>query len=176
MSHLPNHPAGPYSASVHDVSLWPSAGRWLGVAALAVGAWLATALFQPAQAGGVNWSIGVTFPGAVAYPAQPVYQTYPAAPVYPAYPSHQAYPAQPVVVYPARPVVYPVMPVPAPVYGYRGYREQRHHHHHHERHWQPYPQPQPQWQPERPDRGRPQWGHRGDGGDGGDRGHGGWQR
>lgn len=134
MSHLPESSPLPYSVTVHDVSLWPSSGRWLLVVALAVGAWLATAWFQPAQAGGVNWSIGVTFPGAVAYPAPPVYQTYPTAPVYQTYPSapvYQTYPAAPVVVVPARPAVhaYPVMP-PQVVYGYGG------HHHHRRHHWQ----------------------------------------
>lgn len=134
MSHLPESSPLPYSVTVHDVSLWPSSGRWLLVVALAVGAWLATAWFQPAQAGGVNWSIGVTFPGAVAYPAPPVYQTYPSAPVYQTYPSapvYQTYPAAPVVVIPARPAVqaYPVMP-PQVVYGYGG------HHHHRRHHWQ----------------------------------------
>lgn len=122
---------GPYSASVHDVSLWPSAASWLLVSVLALGAWLAMAFFQPAHAGGVNWSIGVTFPGAVVYPAQPVYQTYPSAPVY------QTYPVAP-VVYPSRPVVqfYPVMPAPQPVYGYGGHHHRRHHNHHwqHDRH------------------------------------------
>ena len=134
MSHLPESSPLPYSVTVHDVSLWPSSGRWLLVVALAVGAWLATAWFQPAQAGGVNWSIGVTFPGAVAYPAPPVYQTYPSAPVYQTYPSapvYQTYPAAPVVVYPARPAVqaYPVMP-PQVVYGYGGHHHRRHHNHH----------------------------------------------
>ena len=140
MSHLPESSPLPYSVTVHDVSLWPSSGRWLLVVALAVGAWLATAWFQPAQAGGVNWSIGVTFPGAVAYPAPPVYQTYPTAPVYQTYPSapvYQTYPAAPVVVVPARPAVhaYPVMP-PQVVYGYGGHHHRRHHNHHwqHDRH------------------------------------------
>lgn len=95
----------PVSATVHDVSLWPSSGRWMAVLALAVGAWAAMVWLQPAHANGVSWSIGVQLPGGVvnARTHGPVVvhpQPYPPQVVYPAYPVYQTYPGRPVVVLP----------------------------------------------------------------------------
>lgn len=149
-----HHAPLPYSATVHDVSLWPSSGRWIAVVALAVCAWLGLVWLQPAHASGVSWSIGVQLPGGVVnarthapvvvHP-QPYPYAYPPQVVYPAYPVYQTYPGRPVVVLPphsrghrgghvvghAGGYPYHVMP-PPPVVVYRSHPP-RHPHHWHER-------------------------------------------
>jgi hypothetical protein len=109
VSHMRDSAPLPYSATVHDVSLWPSSGRWIAVVALAVCAWLGLVWLQPAHANGVSWSIGVQLPGGVVHARthapvvvhpQPYPQPYPPQVVYPAYPVYQTYPGRPVVVLP----------------------------------------------------------------------------
>lgn len=139
MSRLPEVTSFPASLLIHDLAAWPSLRRW-GVAALVMlGVWAASALWSPAQASHVNWSIGINVPGGAmvvgehrpiaVYPA-PVYRshTYPVypAPVYPSFP----YPA---VTYPAYPVA--VYPPPARVYDYapRVHAPRHRHPGHHDR-------------------------------------------
>lgn len=118
-----------FSASmpVHDVALWPSLGRWTTAALVALGVWAAGALWSPAQANGVNWSIGIQVPGVIA-----VGNNRPAV----VYPSHGYPVAYPVVTYP-QPTYLPVVyPPPAPVYGYppRAHVPPPHHHWRHHGH------------------------------------------
>lgn len=165
MSRLPEAASLPVSTPVHDVALWPRMGRWTAAALVALGVWTAGTLLSPAQANGVNWTLGVNVPGAAivvgdhrpvaAYPA-PVY----AAPVY----APVGYPVATYPVYPA-----PVYVPPARVYqpissGYGSVREfhapPHHYHHRHHRHHGGHHEPYGHNGGRPWDDGGGRWGHR----------------
>lgn len=114
--------------------------RWVVTLAVATAAWATLALFQPAQARDIDWSVGVQLPGTVLQA-----RTSPPVVVYapPSYPVvvHQA-PSHPVLVHQAPVYVSPVyqaMPPPRVVYGDPWYPGDRHHryyrkHHRDDRH------------------------------------------